>query len=323
MLDVRLDITQGTFRLHADVSVPDGITAVFGPSGSGKSTLLAALAGLRRAEGDVRLDGALVHGPPHRRGIGLVFQKPLLLPHLTVRGNLRFAWSRADSARRRSIEEVAQFFDITALLDRGVRHLSGGEVARVALARATVRSPRLLLLDEPFAALDGARRREFIAVLLAMRDAFGMAMLVVTHQIDDAAGLAGHVVGLRDGQVASAGAFAPTVLTPAFRALLDPRDLGVALPAARLVGSSAAVGPSVWLRADHVLLAARHPEAISARNILAGKVVSITPETATSQLVEIMSDLGTILSRLTPQAVAELGLVPRGDVWALVKAHAL
>jgi molybdate transport system ATP-binding protein len=323
-LDVDIHLRQGGFQLDARFGLPDGIAALFGPSGSGKSTVLAAIAGLKPAGGRVALNGQDVqHQPAHRRGIGLVFQDARLFPHLSVRGNIHYAWKRADPARRRDVDEVARFFDISGILDRGIANLSGGEQARVALARALIASPRLLLLDEPFAALDGARRRTFIRILGDMHRTFAIPMLVVTHVIDDAAALATHLVALQDGRVVGHGPFAETALTPVFRGLLDGRDTGAALPGQALVTGDASPAQSVWLRADHVLLASRRPQAISARNVLEGEVVSITPDEGGGRLVALRTQAGILLSRLTSDAVAELALAPGGTAWALVKAHAL
>lgn len=323
-LDVDIHLRQGGFRLDARFCLPDGIAALFGPSGSGKSSLLAAFAGLKPAAGRIALNGKdLQHQPAHRRGIGLVFQDARLFPHLSVRGNIHYAWKRSDPARRRGVDEVARFFDISGILDRSVANLSGGEQARVALARALVASPRLLLLDEPFAPLDGVRRRAFIRILGNMHRTFAIPMLVVTHVIDDAAALATHLVGLQEGRVVGHGAFAETALTPAFRGLLDRRDTGAALPGQALATGDAMPAQSVWLRADHVLLASRRPESISARNVLKGEIVSITLEEGGSRLVTLRTQAGILLSRLTPDAVAELALAPGGTAWALVKAHAL
>lgn len=320
-IDIRLQ--QGPFRLAARCYLPDGITAVFGPSGSGKSSLLAGIAGLRRAQGTVWWNGQALHRlPVHRRGIGLVFQEPRLFPHLSAGGNIHYAWKRADPSRRRAIAEVAQFFEIEALLERPVTNLSGGEQARVALARAVVASPNLLLLDEPFAALDGFRRRTFMRVLRDTHARFGIPMIVVTHAIDDAAALADHLVALQNGSVAAEGPFADATNTQEFRALLDARDTGSALPGQGLVQGSSTPVRSVWLRADHVLLASRKPEALSARNVMQGTVVAVTPDNGAA-LVELRTEAGTVLSRLTPEAVAELALAPGREAWAVVKAHAL
>ncbi|HEX4271308.1 MAG TPA: ATP-binding cassette domain-containing protein [Rhizomicrobium sp.] len=327
-LTAEIQLTLGTFRLAASFTAPgDGITVLFGPSGSGKSSLLSVLAGLSRPDhGHIRLGSHNLDGvPAHRRGIGLVFQDARLFPHLSVRQNIAYAWKRAPEQKRPAIEAVTKFFDIVAQLDRPVANLSGGEKSRVALARAVAAAPDFLLLDEPFAALDGARRRAFIQVLAQMHDSYHLPMLVVTHDIDDAAALASHLVALKDGQVVAQGVFAEASRTSQFQALLDGRDTGVAMPAAALRSTHDTIGAgrSLWLRADQVLLMAEEPRAVSARNVLAGEVVAVTVESRDSRLVEVMTDIGTVLSRITPEAVQELGLVPGKKAWALIKAHAI
>jgi molybdate transport system ATP-binding protein len=323
-LSADLQLELGSFRLAAKFSAPgDGITVLFGPSGSGKSTLLSVLAGFRRADsGTIRLGGQSLDAlPPHRRGLGLVFQDARLFPHLSVRQNIAYAWKRAPEQKRPDIEAVARFFDIAAQLDRPVTNLSGGEKSRVALARAVVAAPDYLLLDEPFAALDGARRRAFIQVLLDMHRNYRLPMMVVTHDIDDAAALATHLVVLKCGQVAAQGAFLEASRVQEFQAMLDSSDIGTAMPAAALRSSHH--GRSLWLRADHVLLAAEEPRAVSARNVLAGMVRTIIAESEQSRLVELDTPAGAVLARVTPDAVRELGLAAGNKAWALVKAHAL
>jgi molybdate transport system ATP-binding protein len=318
LLQADIGLRQGEFSLEARLEMPgDGITVLFGPSGSGKSTLLAVLAGLKRADRQtIMLDGRdLAILPPHQRGIGLVFQDARLFPHLSVRRNIEYAARRAPRGTP-AMEDVAQFFDIAALLDRRVRNLSGGEKNRVALARALASRPDFLALDEPFAALDGARRRAFIQVLIQMHRSRRLPMLVVTHNIDDAAALGSDLVALKEGRVVAAGEFAEASRSPQFQALLDSRDTGTAV---RLAHSQHG---GHWLRADQVLIATEEPRAISARNILAGTVQRLTSE-PDGVLVELATEAGSIVSRLTPEAVAELGLAPQKRVWALVKAHAL
>jgi len=328
-LDVDIRLVRGAFRLEAKFRAPgDGITVVFGPSGSGKSSLLSAIAGLTHCEGHVRLGRTVLadsavdqHVPPDERGVGMVFQDARLFPHLTARQNIAYAYKRAPADRRRDIGEVARFFDIAPLLDRPVGNLSGGEKSRVALARALVAAPDFLLLDEPFAALDGLRRRAFIQVLLDMHKSFALPMLVVTHSIDDAAALALHLVALRDGQVAATGPFDQATREPGFAGLLDPRDQGAA--ASGILLHSGADQKYLWLRADHIVLATERPRAISARNILEGEVESVRAEQDGSRLVELKTPVGVILSRVTEEAVAELGLTEGRRAWALVKVHAL
>lgn len=324
MLDADIHLRQGEFSLEAAFTAPQSITALFGPSGSGKSTILAALAGLKRMQGQVRLNGrALETLAPHRRGIGLVFQDARLFPHLSVRANIAYAWARAPRHVGPALEDIARFFDITAQLDRPVANLSGGEKSRVALARAVAAAPDFLLLDEPFAALDGTRRRAFIRVLLDMHRVYNLPMLVVTHDVEDAAALATHLVALRQGRVVAQGGFAQASRDAAFQALLDPRDVGAAIPAPQLRSSHTPFEQALWLKADHVLLAAEAPRAISARNVLEGEIAAITLEDSGSHMVELTTGVGTVLSRLTGEAVHELGLARGKRVWALVKAHSV
>jgi molybdate transport system ATP-binding protein len=328
-LDVDVRLRRGVFQLATKFSAPgDGITVLFGPSGGGKSSLLLAIAGLIECGGDIRLGTRLLNDstgrirvPPHKRDVGMVFQDARLFPHLTARQNIAYAWKRAPADRRREIGDVARFFDIAPLLDRPVGNLSGGEKSRVALARSLVAAPDFLLLDEPFAALDGMRRRAFIGVLLEMHKNFGLPMLVVTHSIDDAAALASNLVALEAGQVVAAGSFDQATRDPAFAGLLDQRDSGAAV-SGLLLHSGDRAQRYHWLRADHIVLATERPKAISSRNILEGEIAGIRKENG-SRLVELRTPVGTLLSRVTAEAVEELGLAEGKQAWALVKAHAL
>jgi len=324
-LEADIELKQGTFTLRARFAAPaEGITVLFGPSGSGKTTLLSSLAGFRRPDrGTVKLDGTdIADLAPHRRGIGLVFQDARLFPHLTVRQNIAYAARRAPHGGL-SIEEAARFFDIAALLERPVGNLSGGEKSRVALARALVSRPDFLLLDEPFAALDGTRRRAFIAALLDMHGVYKLPMLVVTHNIDDAAALASHLVAIRGGAVVVSGDFAVASREAAFQSLLDERDTGAAISAQELRAASPNRRGAIWLRADQVLLASEPPRGLSARNVLEGRVTALLPESDESVLVEVAAPVGSLLSRVTPQAARELELAPGRSVWAIAKAHML
>lgn len=322
MLEADIRLTQGRFTLDAQFCAPPGITALFGPSGGGKSSILSALAGLKPSRGHVRLDGRDISAiAPHRRGLGLVFQDARLFPHLSVRENIAYAWARAPRRLVPALEDIARFFDIAAQLGRPVGNLSGGEKSRVALARALASAPDFLLLDEPFAALDKTRRRAFLRVLAEMHRAYGISMLVVTHDVEEAAAIASHLLAVANGRVVAQGDFAQAALQPAFRALLDRRDLGAAIAARLLRSAHEPFEKFLWLRADHVLLAAEPPRAISARNVLEGTVTSIQAQDK-SVLVALDTAAGKLLSRLTPEAVEELGLVPGMTAWALVKAHA-
>jgi molybdate transport system ATP-binding protein len=322
-LEVDVELRQGAFQLRARFTAPGtGITVLFGPSGGGKTTLLSAIAGLRRLDrGTVVLGGIdITNLAPHRRGIGLVFQDARLFPHLTVRKNIVYAARRAPQGGL-PLQEAAGFFDIQHLLDRPVGNLSGGERNRVALARALASGPDFLLLDEPFAALDRARRRAFIRVLLDIHRHYSLAMMVVTHDIDDAAALSSNLVVLKNGEVITEGSFADAARRPPFQALLDARDIGSPMPVAAL--RSLHGGKSLWLRADQVLLMTEEPRAVSARNVLMGEVRSVRPESETSLLVELDTPAGMVLSRVTPDAVNDLDLKKGKRAWIPVKVHAL
>ena len=331
-------VRRGAFSLAADFSTPlieagrAGMSVIFGPSGAGKSMLLATLAGLNRVEGgrlalgDTTLDdpAAKVRLPPHRRNIGLVFQEARLFPHLTVRGNLGYAAKRAPPDRPViDLDETARQLEISDLLDRPVRNLSGGEKSRVALARALLSSPSLLLLDEPFAALDGRRRRAFLALLAQINAARGLPMIVVTHQIEDAAELADHVLALKDGRVIACGPAIAIMRQPDFLALLDPRDLGARIDAGRVSGDVGALGRGVWVRADAVMVATEPPRGLSARNVWRGKVREIAHEADGSVVAWIDTQAGDVPARITPAALSELGLAVGKPAWAVVKTHAL
>ena len=330
-LEAEIGLRQGGFVLDAHFRAPaDAITALFGPSGAGKSTLLAALAGLKKLDagrislmGQVCADRAAgLHVPPHQRGFGLVFQEARLFPNLTVRRNIMYA-SRRAPAGGPDLDRLAVFFDIAPLLDRPVGNLSGGEKSRVALARALASRPDFLLLDEPFAALDGPRRRIFIAVLLAAQREYRLPMMVVTHNIDDAASLASHIVALANGRVVAEGIFGDVAQEPSFQALLDRRDIGAVLGEGALHSARKDAAQGYWLRADHVLLATEPPRAISARNILEGRIAQLRAEEGGGVLVTLQSAAGPVLARLTDEAVRELNLSPGKTAWALVKAHAV
>lgn len=199
MLEIALTHHIGDFVLSADLAIGPGVTAITGPSGAGKTTLLALVAGLARpTRGRIVLDGTVLVDtaarlwlPPHRRRIGQVFQDARLFPHLSVRQNLLYGRLFAGAgAGGPAPAGIIDLLDIGPLLSRRPRDLSGGERQRVAIGRALLSAPRLLLLDEPLSALDPARKAELLPYLVRLRDGTGLPMLYVTHQADELADLA-------------------------------------------------------------------------------------------------------------------------------------
>ena len=268
------------------------------------------------------MDGAALDAPTWQRGVGLVFQDARLFPHLSVAGNLAFAAKRAPDSGM-SVDEAARQTGCQHLLARAVTHLSGGERNRVALARALLATPKLLLLDEPFAALDGVARAEFLELLARIHEQTGLAMLIVSHRIDDAASLAEHLVALDGGQVIAHGPLGSNEARIALQRMLSVHDIGVALPASAMTLQSSRGDRHVWVRADHVLLASAQPTGLSARNIWRGVVASMTDEESGSVLVGVKTAHGLVLSRITSSAARDLQLTTGAEVWVVVKAHAI
>lgn len=327
-LDIEgLRVRRGEFELDISAQIPSsGVTVLFGPSGAGKSLLLSAIAGLvRPAEGRISFEANVfedasqrLHRPAHQRRLGMLFQDARLFPHLTVRGNLDYARRRAPSGA--VLEAFLSELDIDSLLDRQVRDLSGGEKSRVALARALLSSPSLLLLDEPFAALDSRRRRALLGLLHRISRTANLPMLIVTHLVEDAAEIADQVVAIRAGRVVAEGPAGKAMIDPAFLALLDPRDVGARVDP-EAVGLRDCAG--VWVRADSVLVAGEVPRALSARHVWKGETAALDQEEGASVRVAIDTQVGRIFARITAQSAAELQLAPGRPVWAIVKTHAL
>src|SRR5258708_5248529 len=210
-----LALERADFRLDVQLQLPGrGVTALFGPSGCGKTTCLRALAGLERARGRVAVNGEVWQDdaasqwlPTHRRALGYVFQEASLFPHLTVRRNIDYGMPRTPAARRKvSQDQALSLLGIGHLMDRMPSTLSGGERQRVAIARALATSPRVLLMDEPLAALDAQRKAEVLPYLDQLRRELDIPVLYVSHSIDEVARLAQHLVLLKAGGIVAAGA---------------------------------------------------------------------------------------------------------------------
>jgi molybdate transport system ATP-binding protein len=353
-LAVAIRHRQGDFRLDVRFEAPAGVTALFGPSGSGKSTLVAAIAGLLRpdqglvaVDGETLLDTAgRLFVPPHRRRIGCVFQDARLFPHLTVRQNLLYGRFFAPKDRRREpLDRVVELLGIDGLLARRPAGLSGGEKQRVAIGRALLAGPRLLLMDEPLAALDDARKAEILPDLERLRDRAGIPIVYVSHAVAEVARLATSVVMLAEGKVTAFGPATDllgrsTLFAPAERAqagtVLDARITGLdasfalselTTPAGRLrvPRLNRPMGTVLRLRipARDIMLATARPEGLSAQNMLPGVIQELVELDKTSIDVRVDCNGAMLIARLTRRAVVDLKLAPGKPVHAIIKSVAL
>ncbi|MBP2443146.1 molybdenum ABC transporter ATP-binding protein [Rhizobium leguminosarum] len=342
----------GGFSLDAAFSSERGVTALFGRSGSGKTSMIRIIAGLARPdEGRVVLDGepltetaASIFVPKHRRRFGYVFQEARLFPHLSVRANLAYGrWFAARTARSESFDHIVDLLGIEPLLERSPAKLSGGEKQRVAIGRALLSAPRLLLMDEPLAALDDARKAEILPYLERLRDETEIPIVYVSHSISEVARLANQVVVMRDGKVEATGPAVDILSRPSAAAdrkeagallegtveSFDPRHRlsTVALKSSQLHIPSAALtsGRPVRIRipSRDVMLATTRPEDLSALNILEGRIEAISSDE--DGTVEIRLDCGgdIILSRITTLSCERLDLQPGRTVFAVIKTVAL
>jgi molybdate transport system ATP-binding protein len=348
------------FVLDASFAAPaPGVTALFGPSGCGKSTILAAVAGLLRpVAGRIALDGATlldtaarVMLPPERRRCGVVFQDARLFPHLSVETNLRYGLRRAPreaAERGPGFEEVVALLGVGHLLGRRPRALSGGERQRVALGRALLSRPALLLMDEPLAALDAPRRAEVLPFLARLRDttAARVPILYVTHALEEVDALADRLVLMESGRVLAEGPTEALLARTDLPLLAGRRDAGVLLPctvldhdAARGLTRLGFAGGELLvplrpreapgarlrlrLRARDVSVATERPRGISVHNILPARLVGIAPApTPHEAFLRLQVGPSLLLARVARDAVAALGLGPGMELWALVKSVA-
>lgn len=351
----RFEVAFPGFRLDVDLNLPGrGVTALFGQSGSGKTTLLRCVAGLEPAargrlvvNGDCWQDDARgVCVPTYRREIGYVFQEASLFPHLSVRRNLEFGLRRIPAAARRvALEHAVALLGIEALLERMPDRLSGGERQRVGMARALLTSPRILLMDEPLAALDHKRKQEILPYLERLHDELDIPVLYVSHAPDELVRLADHVVMLGEGKVMAAGELHATLarldLPTAFT-----EDAGVVID-----GTVAAhddhyhltrldfAGGTVWVQrqavatggrlrfrihARDVSLADHQVEGTSIQNLLPATVTEVVGADSPAHVLVGLDAGGTaLIARITRRAAEQLVLRPGRRMWAQIKSVAL
>lgn len=357
MIDVRLNIAYSGFSLDVDLNLPGrGVTALYGHSGSGKTTCLRCIAGLERAEqGFIRINDEIwqdsangIFVPPHKRALGYVFQEASLFPHLSVLANLQFGLKRiARSQRRVDMAQATELLGIGHLLERHPQHLSGGERQRVGIARALLTSPKLLLMDEPLAALDSQRKSEILPYLQRLHDELDIPLLYVSHAQDEVARLADHLVLLSEGKALASGPIGETL------ARLDlPMAMGddagviiegqvcaydaeyqllsLQLPATdmsiRVTHAPMAVGQALRCKvhARDISLTLHNSEVSSILNRLPVTVVSEqSADNAAHVLIRLDAGGTPLLARITRYSRDQLGVHPGQSLWAQIKAVAV
>lgn len=339
-----------SFTLRVAFEAPGGITALFGQSGTGKTTVVNAVAGLLRPRaGRISLAGEVLFDadkgiclPQHKRRLGYVFQDGRLFPHMSVRQNLSYGLRFAPrDARGPGLDEVSDLLGITALLERRPGALSGGEKQRVAIGRALLSRPRMLLMDEPLAALDSARKEEILPYLERLRDHTEMPLLYVSHSVSEVARLATSVVVLEDGHVARFGSAEQVLSDPDMVRQIGLREAGAVLPATLrqhhddglselsvsggrllLPQLDTAIGTTTRVRilARDVMIARHKPSGISALNILPAEILALRGGTGPGVIVQLQCGQDRLLARITRRSADALELVPGLGVYAVIKS---
>ncbi len=357
MIDARLKIAYSGFSLDVDLHLPGrGVSALYGHSGSGKTTCLRCIAGLERAEqGFVQINDEIwqdsdngIFVPPHKRALGYVFQEASLFPHLSVLANLQFGLKRiAKSQRRVDLAQATELLGIGHLLERHPQHLSGGERQRVGIARALLTSPKLLLMDEPLAALDSQRKSEILPYLQRLHDELDIPVLYVSHAQDEVARLADHLVLLSDGKALASGPIGETlarldlpmamgddagVIIKGQVSAYDTKYqlLSLQLPATemniRVTHEPMTVGQALRCKvhARDISLALHNDASSSILNRLPVTVVSEqAADNAAHVLIRLDAGGTPLLARITRYSRDHLAIHPGQQLWAQIKAVAV
>ena len=354
-LDIAVRKRFGGFSLDLAFSTATGgVTAVFGASGSGKTVTIRAIAGMLRPDhGHIRVCGqtffdskAGIDRPPEHRRVGYVFQDAKLFPHFDVRRNLLYGWRRAPPRERRiGFGETVDLLGIGALLDRRPHALSGGERQRVALGRALLSQPDILLMDEPLAALDAPRKAEILPFIERLRDELGVPVVYVSHALDEVVRLADTLVVMQAGKALAAGPLAVVMSRPDVRPIVGAFDFGSVLEAAVVVhddeyGLTVLEIPGghlrvpkldappgrrvrVRIRARDAALALEPPRHSSVVNVLTGRIIGVEAQNGSAALARV--DLGgaELVAAITRLSADRLGLVADKPVYVMVKAVGL
>lgn len=350
-MTLSVELTHGFpgFALDVAFKAQAGVTALFGPSGSGKSTIINAVAGLLRPDRGRITSGTqvlldTVQGitlPPHRRRVGYVFQDDRLFPHLNVRQNLAYGRWFAPEAGAASFDRVVAMLDIAPLLARRPGALSGGERQRVAIGRALLANPQILLMDEPLAALDEARKAEILPYIEQLRDSTPIPILYVSHSVSEITRLAGAVVLIGAGRILRTGTVAEVFSDPGMVTSVGLRDAGSVIPAQvtaqdddGLTRLQTAAGP-IWLPRVHaaigaqlrvriaaqdIILSNTRPEGLSALNILPATVTALRLGEGPGAIVQLRVGEDFLLARITRRSANHLALQIGSPVFAVLKS---
>jgi len=353
-LAVDIKHTLGKFRLDARFATEGGLTALFGRSGSGKSSIINVIAGLIRPEaGRVAIDEEAlldtargIFVPPHKRRLGYVFQEGRLFPHLTVRQNLLYGrWFAPPAQRRDDLGHVVELLGLGATLERRPGRLSGGEKQRVAIGRALLANPRLLLMDEPLASLDEARKAEILPYIERLRDEARVPIVYVSHSVAEVIRLASTVVLLSEGHVAAVGPTAEVMRRIDLPPFAGQPDAGAVIEVTvaahddrfdlteltsragvwRLPLLGARVGERLRLHvhARDVMLATTRPTDVSALNVMQGVVAEVSAGGGATVDIRLDCNGEALTARLTRYSAERLRLAPGVPVFALIKTVAL
>ncbi len=348
-LNVDIKLQLGAFALDVQFATPTGVTALFGPSGCGKSSVINAIAGLIHPDqGQIICasralfnSAARVNLPPHRRRMGVIFQNARLFPHLSVQQNLTYGrWFAGKHRQGPSLPDVCDLLGIGQLLQRRPAALSGGEAARVAIGRALLSAPDMILADEPLAALDEVRRAEILPYFIALRDAALVPMIYVSHSVAEVAHLATTVVAMGSGRVVGVGSVddifgRSNVMGENASTLLPARIIGhhpdglseLATEAGQVLVPhlNAGIGTSHMLRiySGDVLLARSEPSGLSALNILRGEICRVEAQSDGTVMVTLRVGNATIRARITQRSYTSMGLDTGQTCYAIVKSISL
>ena len=352
-IEIAIKHQLGAFAIDAKFASAGRLTVLFGASGAGKSTIINTIAGLTQPNvGRIIVDGAVlldtakgIDMAAHQRRIGYVFQEPRLFPHLSVAQNLSYGkWFAREPVQSRQLAHVIALLGLGKLMSRMPNSLSGGEKQRVAIGRALLSNPKLLLMDEPLAALDQPRKAEIMPYIESLRDETNIPIIYVSHSVAEVARLATDIAIIANGKVMATGATHEIMQRPDFMPLGESDEVGSVLTMAvasynpdfdmtlisspvgeiQIQGRVGEIGKSVRLRlrARDIIIATQKPKGLSALNVLSGKISSME-NNGPLVMVKIDCAGSPVLARITRQSAVALKLKIQMPVCAIVKTASL